>query len=177
MFAWGVVNSLEARIKWRSLRWWKAIKWPSAHEVDFGGFTVSFGFKDCEVWVHGGEDGGRCIASLPKQDKVQRLSDLKGELICGSYRVVIEAPLVSEDGEVHAIIRDVDGGEEVGAAALEGDLESGVRYGEQFVIWHRTESRDAYLEVAFVEEVSDLAILVTSLLVFARFSAGGGDVG
>ena len=170
---------LQARIYWRCLSWFKALKWPSANEIDFGDFLVVYDFKRGEVRAVYPDREARLIASFLPQRQTKSVSEVEGGMSCGEYSLRLGSPLVLSGGAVQLSItlKSALLAETRELVGLSGDLLSALRYKDSLCITPVIEARDVYLNVDCEVGVEDLAILVASLLVFSRFSAQVSELG
>lgn len=155
---------LEARIRWHSLKWFPFIKWPSAHEVDFGTFVVEFDLeKGLAEIVH--RDGRReYLAHYPATAAKVGIPGIRGEIIGREHRVNVSA---QSEGKCLNI------------STISGELMTTckVHHGEfhhfsefsGLSIMPSSEGENVYLVVHSEEHLREIAILTACLLVFSRF--------
>ena len=172
------MENLQARIHWRCLSWFKALKWPSANEADFGDFLVVYDFKKGETLIRNVDGTTRMLASFEPQSKTSSVSEIEGEILCGGHALQLGTPFVESGGVVQLSITPKTADKIAGSAVheLSGSLLTSLRYEESFCITPMIEGRDVYTSVDYTSDAKDLAIFVTSLLVFSRFSAQSTDV-
>lgn len=170
--------NLQARIHWRCLSWFKALKWPSANEADFGDFLVVYDFKKGKTFIRNVDEATRTLATFEPQSKTRSVSEIKGGICCGGYTLQLGTPFVESGGVVQLSItpKATDKIAVSAAHELSGSLLTSLRYEESFCITAMIEGRDVYTSVDYTADAKDLAIFVTSLLVFSRFSAQSTDV-
>ncbi|MFT5882935.1 MAG: hypothetical protein ACI9FG_001444 [Crocinitomicaceae bacterium] len=160
---------LEARILWKTGRLLKFLKWPSAHEVDFGEFLVEFDFKQGLIVTR--YPDGRVIeigSFLSLQKPGKSITSIAGQICVGDdYFIELHPATDEKSAFIHCATSLIDG--------WEYDLQLDTSNGE-WVIADRVslvsvvEGRDAFLKVLYTKENIPLAVVLASLIAFLRFS-------
>lgn len=159
---------LEARILWKTARLFKFLKWPSADEVDFGKFLVVFDFKQGVVCVRRANDTEQQIASFTAQKRSASVASIVGSIRVGDDYLVELQP-ATENSNAAICCSRLEAGDwnhalQMNASTVEWNVDDRVK------LTSVVEGRDAFLKVCCSEEDFNLAVIVTALTVFLRFS-------
>jgi len=160
---------LEARILWKTGRLLRFLKWPSAHEVDFGEFLVEFDFKQGLVVIR--YPDGRVVeigSFLSLQKRGESITSIVGEICVGDgYLVELHPATAEKSAFIYCTTPLMDGWEhELQLDASNGKWEIADRVCLVSVV----EGRDAFLKVLYAKESMELALILASLTAFLRFS-------
>ncbi|MEO1856029.1 MAG: hypothetical protein ABGY95_01515 [Rubritalea sp.] len=158
----------EARLLWKTARLFKFLKWPSAHEVDFGAFTAEFDFEEGRVLMRHPDGKVQELGGFSTQKRATSITKIEGPIRVGSDFLVEICPATTE----HAASIKCSSCKNVDQAWL---MKMDASSGEWLVadgisLKSAVEGRDAFLKILSNESDVDLAVVLASLTVFLRFS-------
>ena len=162
---------LEARILWKSPRWFSWLKWPSAEEIDFGDFIALFDFKQSAVVLRYPDGREYQIATFESQAKRVSISSLVGAIETECYQVENSTPQLESGGSAHIVIdRKSDGRSDEVEVVKSETCNSSFRYKGLFLITPKVVRPDSFLSIEYAEDAFELAVLSACLLMFQRFT-------
>jgi len=159
---------LEARILWKTGRLLRFLKWPSAHEVDFGEFLVEFDFKQGLVVIRYPDGGVMEIASFTAQKRGVSITSIVGEICVGDDYLIELHPATAESAAFISCssVKNSEWRHDLALDSVSGNWEIGDRVRLTSVV----EGGDAFLKVLYAKESMELALILASLTAFLRFS-------
>ena len=159
---------LEARILWKTGRLFKFLKWPSAHEVNFGTFVVEFDFKNGQLWARYPDGRNLEIGTFTPQKRGTSITSIVGPIrIAGDYLVELQPATEQQSAAISCKNHASD---ELLAQFKMDDGEGEWRVAERISLIPVIEGRDAFLKILYTEKDLELAVVLASLTVFLRFS-------
>ena len=140
---------LEARILWRTGRVFKFLKWPSAHEVDFGEFVVDYEFKNGLVFLRYPSGRVEQIASFNSQKRGASITGIEGPIrVADDY--LVELQPATDAGAISigcAMVDDETWSHELAMDRVDGDWSISDKVRLVSVV----EGRDDFLKVSYTE--------------------------
>ena len=147
------------------MSWFKAMKWPSGHQVDLGDSLLEFDFDACRV-MEISNSSEREVARFSQQKRKTHLGSLVGEIRCGDFIVERHA---SEEGQpLKVTVKTADSSEQVDLMMRK--IHQPVVCEGAFELNFLNDNKDSRVEIKSTEEARDVAVLVASLLLFNRFA-------
>lgn len=144
------------------------LKWPSAHEVDFGDFLLEFEFMNGLVCAHYPDGNVRQLARFSPQKRGTSITSIIGRIRVGEDYLVELQPATAECAAMVNCSSTID--DELSWQLQMDSANSEWLLDGRLVLKSAIEGRDAFLKVRASEESLDLAVVLASLIVFLRFS-------